>query len=390
MRPRAIVSSVIFVVLLLGSLAGLQPLAAQENCKDTPEGRICTVTQPILNGAVVPVDLQRAMGLITLASPAGTCSGTLLNRYWVLTARHCVTTNGQIGTSLNPPNVITMTAAWAPGQTATASRIYEFAVNRVPNPSQDDALVYFGQTDLGPVNIQPLFLLFQPARTQYSLSDPEIPAAGTDYYKNWIGQRLTTNNIVTQYGRGFSTLASGSFPGPPPPVQATGLGTYRSAQLRPSAIGLTLYTLRLNLSTQAGHGGDSGGPSVVTAGGIGTGIAGVSSTCRASFVPGAPPLNPPAPFPGWQWATLIASCNYASIQLLAQEIADTIQETPNCQQPITCILGALENYENDDSDDTVLPAVMAGLERYETDDADDTSLAAVLARLSIDAPTARQ
>jgi hypothetical protein len=84
---------------------------AQEPCQDTPEGRICKVQQPITAGTAVDAQLQRRLGLVTVN---GGCSGTLLRRFWVLTARHCVTTNGTVGGPLAPASSVLVTAEWSP------------------------------------------------------------------------------------------------------------------------------------------------------------------------------------------------------------------------------------------------------------------------------------
>jgi hypothetical protein len=55
---------------------------AQEKCTDTPEGRVCQKQQPLVNGTlVVDIQTQKDLGLVTVG---GGCSGTLLNRSWVL------------------------------------------------------------------------------------------------------------------------------------------------------------------------------------------------------------------------------------------------------------------------------------------------------------------
>jgi hypothetical protein len=92
----------------------------------------------------------------------------------------------------------------------------------------------------------------------------------------------------------------------------------------------------MNATNQVGHGGDSGGPTVVTAGGVGVGIAGVQSTCnRTGNAPGAP-TNP-----GWPWATGISLCTYVSVQPIVAEIGVAIMERPDCS-PAECIVGVID------------------------------------------------
>jgi hypothetical protein len=68
-------------------LIGGRALDAQDT------GSIGQVQQGLVSGSLVSVERQRELGLVTVG---GGCSGTLLNRSWVLTADHCLTTNAQI------------------------------------------------------------------------------------------------------------------------------------------------------------------------------------------------------------------------------------------------------------------------------------------------------
>jgi hypothetical protein len=291
----------------------------QEDCEQTPEGRICRVQQPIAAGTLLDANTQRQLGLVTVN---GGCSGTLLNRFWVLTARHCVQVNGQI--LVNPPTVIpalqaanqvTVTAAWAPGRTGVASRLVELGGTAL----RDIILVYLGRADLGEVNSQRLLMRWQWG--------PNIP--------RWVGQRLNTTDVVTQYGQGLSSFARGGTGGVPVTL-GTGAGVYRSARFSPAAIDGTRYRLAMNTSNQVGHGGDSGGPTVLTQNGVAAGVAGVQSTCAASgYAPGAP-ANPP-----WPWATGISSCTYVSVEPIVPEILGTIQQQPYCTPQPGCTMAPI-------------------------------------------------
>ncbi len=302
-------------LLSLGATLGCNDVQAQE-CEDTPEGRICRVRQPIGAGTEVDLETQRQLGLVAINNG---CSGTLLNQYWVLTARHCVTQDGLISGALVPPDQVRITADWAPDRVGIASRIHDFTINAAPGsvPSRDIVLVYLGAADLGPVDSQRIYVV---ARDQGGGS---VVLSG----------RLTTSDTVTQYGQGFSTFATGVF-GTPTAQPSDGQGTYRSAPFMPSSITDTGYELVMNSANQVGHGGDSGGPTVVTVNGFGVGIAGVQSTCTPrGYIP-----NTPATSQNWSWATGASACQYVSTEPFVSEISNAVKETAECALGPACAI----------------------------------------------------
>ena len=190
----------------------------------------------IINGASVPVDRQRELGLVTVSTG---CSGTLVNQYWVLTADHCVTTDGMAGGPGVSPGSLRITAAWS-AAVVTPTRV----VRSFVGAGRDVALIFLGNQTFGRVNVQLFF----------------------------VGP-LDTGMTVTKYGRGISVYASGN--GPATAVASSGSGPYRTARFTVGEVSSQTYRLPAS-GNEVGAGGDSGGPDFVTApNGIHLGIAGV-------------------------------------------------------------------------------------------------------------------
>lgn len=252
------------------------------------EGNLGVVQLPIVTpDAPISIDDQRRLGLVAIRG----CSGTMINRFWALTADHCVTTDGLAGGPGLPLTALGITATWS-GVTATPTRVVRGL------GGLDVALLNLGLVDLGRVDLKLI------------------------HHGGWdVGLPLV------KYGRGWSRLAAGT--GPADAVAAFGDGLYRTATFSPTAVSATLITLGNSTAVQGGvsvpvHAlfGDSGGPDFSLAPDGVTPVAIVSITRGPSgalgFVPGMPTAN--------QWVNFVPGVESVSLETVRDQIVETTRD----------------------------------------------------------------
>jgi hypothetical protein len=256
-------------------------------CLSNVSARADTLAAPsqprIINGAPVDVGTQRSRGLVTVN---GGCSGTMLTHKWLITADHCITTNGQVGGPATALASLAITATWS----ATTARPRQYVrFSGAPN-NLDIALVELGDVDLG-----------GPVRAL-----PELDTGA-----------LVATASVQKYGQGFSFFARQD-PGPPPvDVPSGGSGTYRQAVFAASNIVASSYQLQTNGNNQVGAAGDSGSSDWMLRAGGAPLMVGIQTTCnRAGCLAGhICNVNDP-----WTWATGISFCTSGRVSPIRDDI----------------------------------------------------------------------
>ncbi len=235
-----------------------------------------STSKRIINGARIDVETQRSRGLVTVN---GGCSGTMLTHKWVITADHCITTDGNIG---GPPVAFANLAVTATWSTTTARPTQYVRFSGAPS-NLDIALVELGNVDMG-----------GPVRAL-----PELDTGA-----------LAANIDILKSGQGFSFFARRD-PGPPPrDIASGGLGVYREALFTASNIQTDSYQLLMNANNQVGAAGDSGSSDMMLRAGQAPLMVGIQTTCnRTSCLPGRV-CNAADP---WTWATGISRCTSGRI-----------------------------------------------------------------------------
>src|ERR1700739_544038 len=104
---RTVRATSLFALTVVSSFTFSGAALAQENTAQENTGRL----EPrVVGGQLTASDTQEQFGLLTLANPEGSCSASMLNDYWAITAAHCVysQTTGQAFTA----SQITLSANW--------------------------------------------------------------------------------------------------------------------------------------------------------------------------------------------------------------------------------------------------------------------------------------
>ena len=226
-----------------------------------------------VTGDVVDVETQRAVGLVTLVTPLGTCTGTLLNQYWVLTWSWCVH-EIEAGS-------IEVEASWSSARPLATKLVEDTAPGWWPGP----VLVFLGEGDFGPVEGLPLF-----------------------------ASHLDETVQLRVYSRGITTLTPSSRDG----SFRTGLfhaDAYRDFDVIYSDDGQVVGLE------------DFGGPVIAEYDGVPLGIAAVQGGCEANMN-GVLADN-------WEYMLADAWCYFEQVESRRDEILAVIEEVPSLVETAT-------------------------------------------------------
>lgn len=83
----------------LCSVLALSMSITSIRAQNGPDGPTGTVSEPLVGGALVDQQTQYDFGLLTLNDPGASCSASMINQYWAITAAHCVFSSPSPGVS---------------------------------------------------------------------------------------------------------------------------------------------------------------------------------------------------------------------------------------------------------------------------------------------------